>query len=395
MPLLPPPANAAAAKKRVRERLKMQRYRQRLVDKAVVLKEQVHELEDQLAALAVRRRMSALPWEIVADVMREERCISALTQSSLQTQCEVHTTIIHAMKRWVAKAMSIPSSPSNTSQSWHHVTLMAHPASRKLGFDWITQRLFHSTDYMLERMAFPSSDFDGILGDFTIDGSNPDCFQYVWRSQIDVIAPLEAVRDLFARPNLRDQMTGNRPTVGVHPTALTMKDHELLHDIGATYVHSRWSAATHVHFLAREFNQPHRCVLVAQNIHADECLPSMPPNHRHRTIWLVLDRVAPDRTRVRALCINSHTLARDAGHVSLQDEARTWGCDVSSIHDETTQVQRFNQHVREIADRNGSSFYRRMRDKFHVHNPHARSKAAEPVHVGDQGLRARQPLVGV
>ncbi|KAF0705157.1 Aste57867_7119 [Aphanomyces stellatus] len=96
----PPPPTSSLAKRRLRGRQKMQRYRQRLLSEVAVLKDEIRALETQSRELTRPRLL--LPWETVADVLREERAESALTNTQLRVQVDHQASLIRAMKERLA-----------------------------------------------------------------------------------------------------------------------------------------------------------------------------------------------------------------------------------------------------------------------------------------------------
>ncbi|KAF0689680.1 Aste57867_18917 [Aphanomyces stellatus] len=358
----------ATAKRRLKERQKMQRYRQRLAAKASALRDQVAVLAREMQRLS-QQRQTLLPWEVVADVMREESGLMMRTNVSLRMQCVDQAALVEAMKRWVVRVVTIPTTPS-TGPTWRNSTLPALPDARKLGFDWITNYMYHNTDAIFDQLGYPH-DHVNVFSDFSIDMTKPDDLQYVWRSQRDIHAPLEHVRDIFARPNLMGQLKGHYFGMATAPPdaaleALAAQDNLLLQPLAARYEHHRWSASTVMHFLAREFHAPGRCVFVAQNILDDECVVAPNKAERNRRIWLVLDAVTPSRTRMRALCLNSQAISKEGTIFSFENEALVWGCDVS-LYPESIRMHKFSQHVKAIACCNGNSFGREVQDKLKCH----------------------------
>lgn len=78
--------------------------------------------------------------------------------------------------------------------TWRHTTLLGDAPARKMGFDWITQQLYHNTDRVLQACQFPApSDPRRMLEDFTITTQPDDSFQYIWRHQDQVEIPIEIV----------------------------------------------------------------------------------------------------------------------------------------------------------------------------------------------------------
>ncbi|KAF0705626.1 hypothetical protein As57867_006975, partial [Aphanomyces stellatus] len=300
---------------------------------------------------------------------------SARTNASLRTLCQQHAALAETMKRWVVQACHVPISLGE-SPARHKVTLAAHPAARRLGFDWITQQMYYNRDRVLA------------LFHDTIDDTNPDCLQYVWRWQREIDAPLEVVRDKFARANVDGQMRGSNiwPTTPV-PAAAAVEalDDEALSSLNARYVHTLWNPhRAPVHFLSREFNTPDQSVFVAQCIHDDECFPSTRAI-RDRSLWylvhtsstcvwymvgdrqtlsrLVLDRVGPSTTMLRAVTLNSHAFTKHC-YVPLEQEMQGWGCDVGHVATDQGKMVLFGAHVRRIVNQHNAMFEREVRAKL-------------------------------
>ncbi|RHY96328.1 hypothetical protein DYB37_010764 [Aphanomyces astaci] len=282
----------------MKERQKMQRYRQRLAAKVVYLKDLTKKMESQIRVYTLQRRSSRtlLAWEHIANALREESDATTTTNAALRDQCTQHATLIRSMKQWVMQvagtsAESVPVSPTCMSRRpLQNLTLSADPYARRLGFDWITRHLYHNCDSAFQRMGFPAS-ANETLASFSVDMTDPDCCMYTWRSQREFPASVEYVRDVFARPNLVGQMHGTfrrQSTLLQLPETLDSlvisQDDEILRDFQGMYTHSQWTPDCFVHFLAREFNQPGRCVFVAQNINDDAALVNG-RLQRNRMMW--------------------------------------------------------------------------------------------------------------
>ncbi|RHY56484.1 hypothetical protein DYB38_012614 [Aphanomyces astaci] len=293
----------------MKERQKMQRYRQRLAAKVVYLKDLTKKMESQIRVYTLQRRSSRtlLAWEHIANALREESDATTTTNAALRDQCTQHATLIRSMKQWVMQvagtsAESVPVSPTCMSRRpLQNLTLSADPYARRLGFDWITRHLYHNCDSAFQRMGFPAS-ANETLASFSVDMTDPDCCMYTWRSQREFPASVEYVRDVFARPNLVGQMHG---TFRRQSTLLQLPQDSLYDTDGGR---------------------------------------------------IALDRVAPDRTCVRAMCINSHGFIQGGGYSSFEEEALRWGCDVSALPTDHQRHQHFERHVLNVGGRNGNSF---------------------------------------
>ncbi|KAF0689678.1 Aste57867_18915 [Aphanomyces stellatus] len=370
------------ASKKSRDRAKMQRYRKRVADKYTALRLQAYHLETDLWHLHAFRVCSStvLPWEDVYHAMRED--IERITHSneSIKIKCQAYDRLIASMETWTRTCL-VPRSPSSSSKTlWHRATLDANPATRKLGFDWITKRLFHHHERVFEQCHFPGGTR---LLDFVVDTTDGrDAMQFMWRIQVDVAASLETVRDEFARPHLLNQVMGkhldeasmmavDHPAEEDMPPVVVASDDKLLEDFDGTccYVHNVWGggdnfAKTRVHFLTREFDvSDDRVVFVAQSIHDDPLLPPIAAA-RNRMIWLVLDRRGPTRTTIRVLCVHSRYMTADGRVLSLDDEARRWRGDVSHSLDDQAKEDALVNLVARRAERDLIAFQHELGGKL-------------------------------
>ncbi|KAF0689675.1 Aste57867_18912 [Aphanomyces stellatus] len=348
-------------KKRMRQNVKMQRYRKRLVERADILRAEVAHLEADIDAYVVhqqerlRAAPKALPWKEVARAMQEDLDLTKKDNLALRRLCDSQAAISLAMKRWVASSVSLLTSPSgNTVLSWRHVTIGTDPASRVRAFDWITRHLYHNTDYMLQQYLFPSASSSEIVNDYIVDVSNAHGLQYIRRHQISVPYSLEAVRDYFARPYCA-HMGGSAfpPSNLANSAAVIAADDQMLryYDGKLEYAHcSKAGGRALVHTLVREFNDPNRAVFVMQNVHDDALLPN-DAIQRNRMRWVVLERISPNETKIRMLAIMSRRFSKH-GFVPLVEEALEWGLDVrasmvDSLLEDATE-RRVNHHIYQI-----------------------------------------------
>ncbi|RHY73623.1 hypothetical protein DYB30_012166 [Aphanomyces astaci] len=298
--------------KKAREKAKMQRYRKRQADLYTQLNVEAFHLESQVMhhtnAVAQRRVLrpsavsSLLPWKEVLAAIRDDMDELTTANDALRARSQAVDRLAKAMQRWVHNAQYFPS-PSSLSSSlhasgtlcrtpWRHVTLDAAPATRTLGFDWITKNLCHNHELVFQQCHFPPITSPDRVADFGVDTTDGmERLQYIWRIQDDVAVPLSTVRDAFARPHFLSQVLGkhltNTSSISPHISAAMQADEHLLSDFGghACYFHSQWGATSWVHFLTREFHlSDDRCLFVAQCVHEDPLMPAS-PHSRHRMIW--------------------------------------------------------------------------------------------------------------
>ncbi|KAF0720953.1 hypothetical protein AaE_010228 [Aphanomyces astaci] len=284
--------------KKAREKAKMQRYRKRQADLYTQLHVEAFHLESQVMhhanAVAQRRvlRLSAvsslLPWKEVLAAIRDDMDELTTANDALRARSQAVDRLAKAMQRWVHNAQYFPS-PSSLSSSlhasgtlcrtpWRHVTLDAAPATRTLGFDWITKNLCHNHELVFQQCHFPPITSPDRVADFGVDTTDGmERLQYIWRIQDDVAVPLSTVRDAFARPHFLSQVLGkhltNTSSISPHISAAMQADE-----------HCRFA----------------------------------------------LDEITPDTTKIRMLCVNGRCFNMNSGPVPLEDEAARWGVDVGT-----------------------------------------------------------------
>ncbi|CAK4080511.1 unnamed protein product [Aphanomyces euteiches] len=332
------PIDEAKLKKRQYNREKQRLFQARLVNQMVSLKDEVASLEAELRRLKLEpvngSRSDALPWKEVATGLREETFRALHTNRQLRGKHQEQKELIEMLKAWVNIQTRHGATLSSPSRTWRNVTLLASSRSRSMGYEWITAHLYLNTEAVFQRYAFPSVQSEEISGDFDIDFANPDEIQYIWRYQKEVDLPLELVADSFRDHVWRTMMLGG--FVILHTEVLDGMPDQMI------YRHTITNPSETVNYLGREYREEGRVVFVGQNIHDDEILPSG-SLQRNRMAWVVLERLAPCRTRARILHLNSHYFTKQ-GYVTMDEEAQLWGCDLSFTPDDK-KISVFQQHV--------------------------------------------------
>ncbi|KAF0689676.1 Aste57867_18913 [Aphanomyces stellatus] len=368
--------DAARLKKRMRQTLKMQRYRKRLLEKADMLRATVSELEQAIYDAMQRRHPSnevaqpstLLPWEQVVRALRDESELATKDNVDLQRLCKTQGIVLLVLKQWVASFVVHMRTPRGTMKTWRHVTLGVHPASRVRGCDWITLQMLHHVDRVFQQCHFPPLTSTDVVDDFVIgttEEDDDDTVQYMWRDQREVPYAMEVVRELFARPHYTKMVAGGPKAKWIAPddetAAVVAADNYRLRELDARlhYVHSFRGNQMLVRNVAREFDLPDRCVFVAQNIHDDELLPNSSAAQRNRTSWFVLDRISSTRTKMRALSVLSQQFTK-TGFVDLADEAKAWGLDVKPTEALDSAERRVHHRISQICSFNGSTYNREL-----------------------------------
>ncbi|OQR98309.1 hypothetical protein ACHHYP_08775 [Achlya hypogyna] len=328
----------AKERRRVYQRHKQRQYRSRESAEVASLKTLVAELELTVARLT-DELPTPLPWADVAAALRDEATLTTHKNKALKAQLNEYQELVVVMTTWVTKHIPIQKSLPAAAYSWRNATLFANREARKLGFDWITKHLFHNTERMLHDKGFPAL---GTRDDFAIDMSDPDFFEYTWRHQVAMAVPFEVAVGAF-RQFMAHFVSGGVWSQGM----CTHLDNDLLQEVSPALSYTRIasSARESINFLSREFDGPQQCVFVCQNIPHDERLPPS-EEQCNRRLWIVLDRVGPNETRVRVLYVNSHGFDA-AGPFDLAREAAYWNYD-GELPTGPARLQAFAAHVHSV-----------------------------------------------
>ncbi|KAF0689667.1 Aste57867_18904 [Aphanomyces stellatus] len=345
-----PPVDAENAKllhKRKLTREKMKRYRNGIMRKSRQLQALAESLTQDIVALKKAQSPWVLSWDDVACALREDVASEEFTNAILQAQVRSQEHLVQTMRTWVQRCLVIPGA------TWRNVTLLADVTARKHGFDWITLNLHHNTDFVFDRYQFPSIASGESIQDAFADARNPDCLEYVWRFQAEIAAPFDRV---CRHINLGffDTMLMHGPKVHA-PLAV---DTQVLRSLGGSIRYSNSTAANEqLNHLFRIFRSNVRCVLVAQNIHDDELLKD--PKHRpasNRVSWMVVDKLSPTRTSLRYLMMASQGFSADGALISLDDEAKIFGIDLSA-YTEDTKLPVFVSKATQLCLHYGAEFH--------------------------------------
>ncbi|ETV90830.1 hypothetical protein H310_14489 [Aphanomyces invadans] len=321
------------------------------------LKERVLELEAELCRLSRLPRSSVLPWHDTARGLRDEAFESLHHNRYLKKKVREYSCLGVLLRDFVDSSV-VQSAPTGT---WHasnlrldRVRLHAHPDARRHGLDWLTQVMYHNTDKLLEKYAFPDRTPYSRLADVTVDTTSLDALSYVQRYQLELQLPLEAVLPLATS---YFQSGASSEQLEVHYKTKQYLDVQMTKSIAdsMTYdVVTNWSLYPQpgTTRLCRIFQDANRYVLVSQSIPDDEKLPSKNIDSKTLT-WVVLDQVSPTVTIMRCLFVVSQGLDLRTGiYVPLLHEALAdWNLDLRPIPP-PARLDAFCQHVRTLGYRN-------------------------------------------
>ncbi|KAF0719747.1 Aste57867_819 [Aphanomyces stellatus] len=310
------------AKKRAYLREFMQGYRQKVKNATQSLKDQVRHLEVECK----RRSFTTLmPWHEVADALRLERSETETEYHALKKKLREVEAVAYTMQQWVLAQSPVPRSPDavTASWTWRNVTLMADPATRTLGKEWILQQMYFNTDRMFHHHGFPPIESMESMYEMEIQFKD-DCIYYHAKRQMETFPPDAIVRRMYRDRLCSILMTDGYNLVSV-PTIVETTETTTLHQM--TTRRGEW-----INVLVGEFNCDARCVIVAQQIQTDEVLGkagAKGSRQRSRMMWCVtydFQRLASGRWMYRTLYLNSQSfLHRDGTYVPLDVEAEDIG----------------------------------------------------------------------
>ncbi|ETW06929.1 hypothetical protein H310_03040 [Aphanomyces invadans] len=171
----------ANAERRMKERQKMHRYRQRLAAKALYLRDLTRKLETEIREHLLQRQASQTH---MAECSAEE-CDQWWV---MHVRPIPVTTLLHPLHALLELTPTTAVSPTCSAkrllQRWVPTPRRGDSRLRH----WITRYLHHHCDSSFQRMGFPPSD---AVSEFSLDMTDPDCCMYVWRSHRDFPASLK------------------------------------------------------------------------------------------------------------------------------------------------------------------------------------------------------------
>ncbi|KAF0731238.1 hypothetical protein Ae201684P_011769 [Aphanomyces euteiches] len=378
---LPPLHVDRALRRKMQSRRKQKRYRNRLIADNEQLKAQARDLERELERLQVSVKQQSqvqsmlLSWQDVAKALVEYRNASLETNAALKKQSQVYRDFIARMGIWAEEVFGLPTAPRTDLHTWRRVRLSADPMIRQAGIDWITRHLYHNTDIMMERYGLHAQSsicFD----DIDVDVTESDGYQCIYRFQTDIPRRMQDVAAALRGNSWRFLMVG----------ALSDIDPEIVSAGKSVFRHTLPSRDENVNLVSREFNaeEDNRVVFVGEQIEDDQALPHRDKRQRRRLLWIVLDSIpsssqpevtqspinvedVPEgssggsRTRLRLLFMNCHSFT-SAGYLSLDDEAKLWGCDVTSLPSDEAKAKRFTTFARRLFEEYNQIGRRRFLD---------------------------------
>ncbi|KAF0683024.1 Aste57867_24877 [Aphanomyces stellatus] len=335
---------------RIYIRNKQRMYRQEEKDEVNSLKEQIWRLEGQLIGQDRRRPVKAIPalsWQDISKALGEETTRSVLVHRALKQDVERGKALEATLREW-AVSSGLPVTPRAHAVTFSiaHVPLLADPAARRLGFDWLTRIMYFNTERIFAQFHFPSIySAETLNGDFIVDSTDMDNIQYLWRHQVDIHGAFEqvvaVVRDMRY---LSSAGWYNGECVSVP------LDQHMLEDglTRTTYRRERRKTSPPTigaNLLYREFRSAKQCVIVGQSVPLDELIPRLPGRgYRKSMTWIALDKINENVTKMRILGQCGHKY-NNGRYIPLEDEAREWDCDLTKVN-EAAKEDKLRQDTR-------------------------------------------------
>ncbi|KAG9402709.1 hypothetical protein AC1031_007323 [Aphanomyces cochlioides] len=337
-------------KRRLYNREQQRLHRLHKSEEITRLREEAMALEAHVSQLAASSEVNdtGLPWKEVSCGLLE--AIEDITRSNrtLKQNINDYHELIRHISAWVSSSCHVPRDPPEHRRPWRNVSLPSHPPSRKLGFDWITQQLYHNADLMFQQFKFPALSSHEYLGDFTCDSVDDEGFQYTWRVQREMRIPFDQVARTI-QENVVHYLLGaswSKEWSAVNVLSSEPIDTPLLQEIGGkiAYARSQRSPDETVNFLCREFNEDGKLTIVAQHILDDENQQTSRVQC-NRMFWVTVDWTSEETTTMRVLFLSSNYFNKD-GFVSFDDECLYhWGLDLTNMDSEELKVAHFQRHI--------------------------------------------------
>ncbi|KAH9097006.1 hypothetical protein Ae201684P_011737 [Aphanomyces euteiches] len=330
----------AKLKRRIYDRKKQRRYREQLLRETTHLRNLIVDLEKQVSQLSLAKSESSdgtavvaatdplLSWKEVALALRDDVHHQHEMNHALQKHIAHYRELTRKMQMWVDASTAIPPPPPSLP-NWRHVTLLADPAARQCGTDWITRQLYHNVDALFERVGFPN-DEHGEVDDMPFDFSDPECYQCVRRLQREFPISASTLSDYLMQNLWIYCMVGAVVPSTVRQTIVG----------DCTYQHVIKTPFELANLISRKFVDSDRIVLVGTQILEDEAEP-----HDFRQRHRIFRDIGPINTKVGT---DSHL------------EAPMWECDLSGCDSDALKLVHFQRYLQSKYDQLSHEGYLRL-----------------------------------
>ncbi|KAF0696316.1 Aste57867_12913 [Aphanomyces stellatus] len=271
----------SAGQRRQYETQRKREYRALKRKQAKHLRHEILFLEDHLqqllhAKVATQKHSVHNQWNNVS-----------LTQNrSLRAHVRYHDAIVLVLQAWVASSLQRSIDGTTT---WLDSTLLADPVARQYGYQWLTDRVFHTA----EMDGHQSSTVDDAMDlRVVVDDDDVDSVGIYATFQCTLFAPLDQIAAFFWQ-NQSSMLDRRFPD---HLTHTRSCNDDLL-----VYAHTyAGQSNTNMCTLARRYNLPGRVILVNVFVRDDECVPLSGQDIRpHGIGYRILQQIADDVTLMR------------------------------------------------------------------------------------------------
>ncbi|KAF0684235.1 Aste57867_23760 [Aphanomyces stellatus] len=311
-------------------------YRKKKNAERAMLRESLATLTQTKDRLVAKRR-GILPWFEVAKALGEPRRLAEGQRRALRQKLKEHAELVQAMHRWVMSMYQ--KLPLPTAFSWRSVTLLTSPESRQLGKEWITKQMLHNMERMFQEYQFPSMTSPAyVYDDEIVFDSDVSHAGYTFISRRHVEYDGSVVRFEQVVPYIEATFLALQCNIAKYSDATP----KILHDTHDTIKQCAFVTAgnEYVNVIWTSVRSADRYVFVVQQIQDDEIIPShVQVRQRNRMIWGEVCRNASGGCKTRGLALVSQIFSPSEGPVSLDDDAKEWGFDLTTCPEHLKEIR--------------------------------------------------------
>ncbi|KAF0690133.1 Aste57867_18458 [Aphanomyces stellatus] len=328
-----------------------------------ILQRRVYDMEGLLAK-AKRNFTTLLPWEEIAQALKDDTIEQVMDNRSLKQQVETQKRMVEILHSWVQSMSPLQRTPNPFEETWRNSHLLkGDDASRRVAQTWIVQQAYHNTQRALAPVSFPDS-METFID--VVACPQDDQFELCCMAQTVVPFAFDHVSEIFwVVENTFTTKTDLRvPTIeDIH--RLTSEDVRYGHE--KEDIHGRtFPRATPLphdsppvgpqtirkNALHGQIRERDRTTVICRTILHDEASPLEHSGDWAVDIkqWTVMERVGPMSTRVRTFYTIGHPLCADGTPVAMEDLARAFRvpCDGSFQWRQREYFTRIHRRQREM-----------------------------------------------
>ncbi|OQS05540.1 hypothetical protein THRCLA_02355 [Thraustotheca clavata] len=369
-----PKMQSGKSDKQLQEHKRNKRRRERYLSEKSELLAQLARARKTIDTFARRRNFltSELPWKDIAGSLAQSCVESRLSLVLLRQKYDEVYHISQCMNAWVGTM--------SRSQN-----VQGDPITRRLGLDWFSQHIYYNTDRMEQLCEFP---FEGTLCDMTVVEEEKCFYEIRGRIQLECFMSME---DLYLRlhDKMWDTLRGD-----TQPVISELLDEEIVKTIAPKMIYRRTAltADESKYYAAREFVTENRIVFAIGNFSQDALQPQ---NIQWRPRMYIIDRLGPNRSRIRSIIYNGPKVVEDK-IMTWKDDMEESGVDLSTIPTKD-QFKQYQQRVlaewKPLIDCDYEMLNHKRRLRDHLKNKRRRERyLSERSELLAQLARARKAL---